>query len=323
MAVPRVFVSSTFYDLQHVRNDIRSFLEGLGYEPVLHDKGNVAYTQDVTLEKACYNELSTCDIVVCIIGGKYGTQSADSDKSITMEELNTAMRDRKKIFIYIQENVYNENLTYLKNADNENFIPAHVDDIRVHKYIAELKQTVKYYPIQSFVNVTDIIDNLRRQFAGLFESLLSKEATLTEAKTFNDLQETSDQIRKAILEFKEEKDDLFVRFGGSALATLGPVQYLLKSILHVEKYRVFIPDQAALQEYLTNIGYSVEVSDFPFDDMVCRKKIDITNYCLTIDSSMFGENGKIIENRNKAELESKIKMETTIEKNFSDIDLPF
>ena len=38
MAAPRVFVSSTYYDLQHVRNDIHIFLQGLGYEPVMHDK---------------------------------------------------------------------------------------------------------------------------------------------------------------------------------------------------------------------------------------------------------------------------------------------
>lgn len=80
MAAPRVFVSSTYYDLRHVRDDIEIFLKGLGYVPVMHDKGNVTYTQgDVSLEQACYNELATCDIVVCIIGGKFGTQSSGSD----------------------------------------------------------------------------------------------------------------------------------------------------------------------------------------------------------------------------------------------------
>ncbi len=34
MATPRVFVSSTYYDLQHVRNDIHIFLQSLGYNPL-------------------------------------------------------------------------------------------------------------------------------------------------------------------------------------------------------------------------------------------------------------------------------------------------
>ena len=32
MAKPRVFISSTFYDLRQIRADIDQFLKGLGYE---------------------------------------------------------------------------------------------------------------------------------------------------------------------------------------------------------------------------------------------------------------------------------------------------
>lgn len=39
MANPKVFISSTYYDLQHIRNDIRIFIQGLGYEAIMHDKG--------------------------------------------------------------------------------------------------------------------------------------------------------------------------------------------------------------------------------------------------------------------------------------------
>ena len=101
MAAPRVFISSTYYDLRHVREDIGKFISQMGYEPVMHDRGGVTYTQSETLEKSCYDELSTCDIVICIIGNKYGTKSESSDLSITMEELKAAIKDRKKIYIYI------------------------------------------------------------------------------------------------------------------------------------------------------------------------------------------------------------------------------
>ena len=49
MANLRVFVSSTYYDLHHVRNDLYTFIKGMGYEPVMHDKGGIPYTQEKTL----------------------------------------------------------------------------------------------------------------------------------------------------------------------------------------------------------------------------------------------------------------------------------
>ena len=59
MANLRVFVSSTYYDLHHVRNDLYTFIKGRGYEPVMHDKGGIPYTQEKTLEeqKEFYNNV--------------------------------------------------------------------------------------------------------------------------------------------------------------------------------------------------------------------------------------------------------------------------
>lgn len=69
----------------------------------MHDKGGVAYTQIDTLENSCYSELATCDIVICIIGNHFGTQSANSDFSITMEELRTAIKNKKKYTFSLQK----------------------------------------------------------------------------------------------------------------------------------------------------------------------------------------------------------------------------
>jgi len=39
MARPKIFVSSTFYDLRHVRNDMESFIKTLGYDPIMNERG--------------------------------------------------------------------------------------------------------------------------------------------------------------------------------------------------------------------------------------------------------------------------------------------
>ena len=97
MSAPKVFISSTYYDLQHVRNDLHTFLINMGYDPVMHDKGSIPYTQKEPLEDSCYSELEKCDIVICIIGNKLGTTSTHGNYSITMQELQTAIKSKKKI----------------------------------------------------------------------------------------------------------------------------------------------------------------------------------------------------------------------------------
>ena len=43
MAKPRVFLSSTYYDLKHVRERIERFLVNFGMEPVLFENDNVTF----------------------------------------------------------------------------------------------------------------------------------------------------------------------------------------------------------------------------------------------------------------------------------------
>ena len=73
MAKPRIFVSSTYYDLKHVRSSLELFIESLGYEPVLSEKGDIAYTPEQALDESCYREASSADIFVLIVGGRYGS----------------------------------------------------------------------------------------------------------------------------------------------------------------------------------------------------------------------------------------------------------
>ncbi len=42
MAKPRVFISSTYYDLKNVRADLERFIKERGFEPILHERGHVA-----------------------------------------------------------------------------------------------------------------------------------------------------------------------------------------------------------------------------------------------------------------------------------------
>ena len=107
MAIPRVFISSTFYDLLHVRDDIDRFISELGYEAVRHESGSVPYGKDEAPEKYAYREVELCDIIVCIIGGRFGTESRDEKGySITQNEIKKALDSGIPVFIFIEKTIF-------------------------------------------------------------------------------------------------------------------------------------------------------------------------------------------------------------------------
>ena len=52
MAKPRVFISSTYYDLKHVRSSLENFVESLGFEAILSEKGSITYSHDIPLDES-------------------------------------------------------------------------------------------------------------------------------------------------------------------------------------------------------------------------------------------------------------------------------
>jgi hypothetical protein len=62
---------------------LETFSQSLGYEPVLSEKGDIAYTPDLPLDESCYREAAGADVLVLIIGGRYGTEKSDSRTSRT------------------------------------------------------------------------------------------------------------------------------------------------------------------------------------------------------------------------------------------------
>ena len=192
MAKPRVFVSSTFYDLKHIRSSLEHFIESLGYEAILSEEGNIPYRPDRPLDESCYLEAEHADIFVLIVGGRYGSAVSDEKKGKLTHEKDAASADdcytsitRREYerasnniptYIFIEKNVYAEYFTYLINKDNGT-IYAHVDSDSIFKFIDFIKSKSRNNPIQTFDKHIDIQNWLKEQWAGLFRDLLHEQST--------------------------------------------------------------------------------------------------------------------------------------------------
>lgn len=67
MPTPRIFVSSTCYDLKYIRENLKFFIRNLGYEPILSEEGNVFYDPSLHVQDACLAEVPSCQVLLLII----------------------------------------------------------------------------------------------------------------------------------------------------------------------------------------------------------------------------------------------------------------
>ena len=185
MAKPRIFVSSTYYDLKHLRSSLENFVESLGFDAILSEKGKIAYSPDLPLDESCYREVGTADIFVLIIGRRYGTEVSATKtavpktfyeryNSITRGEYRSAVDRDVPTYVLIERSVYAEYETYLKNKGNKAVSYAHVDSVNIFELIEDILGQPRNNPIQQFEKYSEIEIWLREQWAGLFRELLQR-----------------------------------------------------------------------------------------------------------------------------------------------------
>jgi hypothetical protein len=187
MARPRVFVSSSYYDLKHFRSSLDIFIEGLGFETILSEKGNIAYNPDQSLDESCYRETQTADIFVLLIGGRYGSEVSGGEtkpprkfferyESITKKEYESAIEKDIPTYILVEANVHAEYQTFLKNKEREDITYAHVDSANIFRFIKEILAKPRNNPTHTFERFSDIEAWLKEQWAGLFRDLLNRRS---------------------------------------------------------------------------------------------------------------------------------------------------
>lgn len=217
MAKPRVFVSSTYYDLKHIRNNVESFIDSMGYDSVLFESGDIPFRHDQPLDESCYSEINSSHMLVLIIGGRYGSKASDDNKltaknvdkvyeqynSITRKEYHAA-RDRDiPVFIFVDSNVLAEYQTFKVNRNNNLVKYAHVDSVNIFLLLDEIISQKRNNFVRGFDNFDDIASWLRDQWAGLFADFLARNSQETSLRTLTSQIADLSGISSALKEYTE------------------------------------------------------------------------------------------------------------------------
>ncbi|MEK3720582.1 DUF4062 domain-containing protein [Paenibacillus sp. FSL H8-0034] len=273
---PRVFISSTYYDLKYIRNNIERFIEQYGFEPVLFESGRVTFEYNKQLDESCFNEVKLCHMMILIIGGRYGSPASEQKQqeliqnyekgymSITRGEFNTALESKIPVFIFIDKNVYAEYHTFSENADllkqsikndrNEEvkFKFAHVDSINVFNFIDD----VKINPIHTFEKFDDIDSYLRSQWAGMFFLYLNELQNKPKTKEINDSMSELKNIT-------DRMNQMLTEVGKKVLGDNGEYEKVIEA--QNKKLLKFLAQQIstniAFKEYGSTVGLAREFVD--------------------------------------------------------------
>jgi hypothetical protein len=162
---PRVFVSSTFYDLRQIRDGLRRFLDELGYLPLLSE--HLSFPVDPTeptVENCKLQVDREADIFVLIVGRRYGSLDKATHRSVTNLEYLAARAKKIPIYAFIDKRI--EPLIERWSRCPDDDFTADVDSTEVLRFAQQVRAADAVWTFP-FETESDVIETLRGQFAHL------------------------------------------------------------------------------------------------------------------------------------------------------------
>ncbi len=219
----RIFVSSTFFDLEQVRDDIRATIAQLGHEPLLNEYPSFPVLPNLDTIENCRKAVRSSDIFVLIVGGRRGSLDPASGKSVTNVEYETAVQSGIDCLIFVNEKLMTLLPVWQKNPETD-FSPS-VDSPQVFEFVNKIKNAQRW--IFHYAKASEIGEILRTQLSVFLKSLLDrrKSGKLDPIKEFENETErarqlaldrpplweyslTEELLRSKLSMIKQEYDDL-------------------------------------------------------------------------------------------------------------------
>lgn len=218
MAIPRVFLSSTCYDLSEVRDSIGNAVKSFGFDPCLSDHGDVFYHPDLHTHVSCANEIGNCQLFILIIGGRFGgTYVADPSKSIVNAEYAAARELNIPVFTFVKRDVLDDHRFYKKNKDKpglKDFDFPSIDKQDTAEQIFQFIDDVRLAKVNNgffaFEFAREIEALLKKQWAGMFFDFLQQRRLADEyqdqRKVLSDLTSATSQLGEIVKTMYRQMD---------------------------------------------------------------------------------------------------------------------
>ena len=174
---PTVMVSSTFYDLTQIRQDLYGFIANeMGYEPLLSERSSFPIDPDLDTVENCRRRVEEqADVLVLVVGTRYGSIDDKTDKSITNLEYLTAKAKSLPIYTFVDRRILHTLPLWQSSPDAD--YSAVVDTPRLFEFVDGIRNVDRAW-VFPFDTAQDIVATLRIQFAYLAHELLKLNTKL-------------------------------------------------------------------------------------------------------------------------------------------------
>lgn len=194
MANPRIFISSTCYDLAEERDGLSEFCDTFGFDTTLSERGDVFYHPDLHTHLSCVRETSNCQMFVLVIGGRFGGKyKVDPTKSITNAEYAAAIENGSPTFAFVKQEVLNDHNVWQRNKElpfAKSIIYPSIEKQEYAEEIFKFIDVVRSAPVNNgifgFRLTRDIYSVLRKQWAGMMFEYLQSRSISKQLKITND-----------------------------------------------------------------------------------------------------------------------------------------
>ena len=168
---PNVFISSTMYDLRELRVQIGQFVESLGWHAVMSEYDSFPIDPgQTTVENSRRNVRENADIFVMVVGARYGSIDARTDKSVTNLEFVEAQGRGMPAYVFVSGDLLAQSRIWEASPDVD--YSSVVDTPRVFEFIESFRAGGATWTF-GFSTAQDIVRTLRQQFAYLAQDAIA------------------------------------------------------------------------------------------------------------------------------------------------------
>jgi len=259
---------------------------GFGHEPIMSDQAEVIFDPQAHTHTSCLREVKNCDVVVLVVGSRFGgtiipkaleqidleriADMSRSDRfgeggykiSITQAEILQAIQHGIPVFAFVDSGIMRDHLTYEKNK-NKDIIKeiefSSIDKPETAAYIFEfinfLRLRNENNSIFEFSRFEDIEIQLKKQWSGLFQRLLSEQRLkATDGRSIDLLSGQIADLKAAVLGSISSGELKETAKGAIRFRMLIDFTYSLIKEIAPEKFDVLIKSNESWKQILSELG---------------------------------------------------------------------